>query len=209
MARAPNETREKLIKTARELIWRNSYNAVSVDEICASVDVKKGSFYHFFPSKAHLALETMEACTSEMKNKYDDIFSPTRPPLARFEMVVDFLITQQKEAFAELGHVCGCPFMTLGSELAAQDPAIGQKVSEIFKKKISYYESALHDLIRRDEIPNTTDVSLKAEEIFAFIVGQLMTARIKNDLGFIEKEMKRALFDLIGVSKNKNSDLID
>lgn len=199
MGRAPTNTKQKLIDTARELIWSESYNAVSVDDICKKSDVKKGSFYHYFPSKAHLALETMDACMEETKLKYDDIFSPTRPPLERFELMARHVIEQQKEISEELGHVCGCPFATLGSELAAQDKEIGEKISSICAKKAAYYENALRDLVAEGAIASDTDVAVKADEIFAFIIGHLIMARIKNDLSFIEKNLEHALLSLIGI----------
>lgn len=199
MGRAPSETRQKLIETANELIWRESYNSVSVDEICAKAGVKKGSFYHFFPSKADLALTTMDWCMQDTIEEYDDIFSPKRHPVERFDLMADLLYEKQEEKRREVGQVCGCPFITLGSELAAQDEAIGEKVRNICAQKLTYYESALRDLIACGEIDKTTDVKLKAEEIFAFVVGQLMLARIKNDLGFIQSHLKGGLRDLVGI----------
>lgn len=203
MGRSPTDTRQKLIETATDLIWSESYNAVSVDEICKKAGVKKGSFYHFFPSKAHLALETMDSCMQETKIHYDDIFSSTRPPLERFQRMVAYTIDQQKEISAQLGHVCGCPFATLGSELAAQDDGIGKKITDICAKKTAYYQSALRDLIAEGVINPHMDVAVKANEIFSFIIGQLIMARINNDLNFMENNLERALFDLIGV---KNPD---
>lgn len=199
MGRAPTDTKQKLLDTAIELIWSESYNAVSVDEICKKSGVKKGSFYHYFPSKAHLALETMNSCMEEIKQAYDDFFSPTRPPKERFSLMVQHLIDQQKEVLEERGHVCGCPFATLGSELAAQDKEIGEQISQSCSKKAAYYESALRDLVAEGEIPADTNIKVKADEVFAFVVGQLIMARIKNDLSFIEDNLERALFDLIGV----------
>lgn len=199
MGRDATDTKEKLIETAKELIWRESYNAVSVDEICNKAGVRKGSFYHFFPSKAHLALASMDCCMQEMKAVYDDMFSPIRPPLERFQLMVRHVIDQQKEISRELGHVCGCPFATLGSELAAQDSEVGQKIMDICAKKTCYYESGLRDLAAEGAIDPGIDVKLKAEEIFAFIVGQLIMARIKNDLGYIENNLEKGLFDLIGL----------
>ncbi len=201
------DTKSKLINTAIELIWRDSYNAVSVDEICKKADVKKGSFYHYFPSKAHLALETMDSCMQEIKIHYDDIFSPTRDPVDRFSLMICYVIDQQKKILKELGHVCGCPIATLGSELAAQDATIGTKITGICKKKTAYYESALRDLVAAGIIGADTNVAVKADEIFAFIIGQLIMARINNDLGFIEHNLERGLFDLIGIKKqNRKSE---
>tara|TARA_B100001989_G_C24517789_1_gene454142 strand:+ start:378 stop:1025 length:648 start_codon:yes stop_codon:yes gene_type:complete len=208
MGRAPTDTKQKLIETAIELIWRESYNGVSVDEICKKADVKKGSFYHYFPSKAHLAVETMDSCMEETKIKYDDIFSPVRTPIERFQLMVQHVIDQQKEILAELGHVCGCPFATLGSEMAAQEGEIGQKINEICAKKTAYYQSTLRDLRAQGLVDTDINIAVKADEIFSFIIGQLIMARIKNDLSFIEDNLEKALFDLIGVKaplENKNA----
>lgn len=199
MGRAPTDTKQKLIDTARDLIWSESYNAVSVDEICKRADVKKGSFYHYFSSKSHLAMETMDSCMQETKSQYDDIFSPTRSPLERFSLMARHVISQQKEISAQLGHVCGCPFATLGSELAAQDAEIGEKINNICSKKSAYYESALRDLVAEGQVDTALNVEIKAKEIFSFIIGQLIMARINNDISFLENNLERAIFDLIGV----------
>ena len=99
----------------------------------------------------------------------------------------------------EFGQVCGCPFITLGSELAAQDEIIGAKISAITQQKMAYYENALRDMIAMGLIDENTDVKLKAEEIYAFITGNMMLARIKNDLKFMKKSLKPSLMNLIGV----------
>lgn len=203
MSRPPTNTKERLIHIATEMIWRESYNAVSVDEICAAADVKKGSFYHYFPSKAHLALATMDSCMQEMKADYNVIFSRERPALERFRLMARHVFDKQQEISKELGHVCGCPFATLGSELAAKDEEIGKKIAAICADKAAYYESALVDLKKEGLIPATTDVKSKADEIFALVVGQLLMARIKNDLSFIEHHLEESLFSLMGVDASK------
>jgi TetR/AcrR family transcriptional repressor of nem operon len=195
-----SDTREKLIETATELIWRDSYNSVSVDEICKKADVKKGSFYHYFPSKLDLAGATMLACAEDMKGAYDDMFSPTRPPMERLDMMADFVIQSQKDIAAKYGHVCGCPFITLGSELAAQNHALADEISDIFDMKVAYYKSALQDLQRDKKIAADTDIDEKAQEIFSFITGQLTIARIRDDLGFLELGLKKSLRHLIDLT---------
>jgi len=42
MAR-PNDTKEKLLQVAFDLIWNQSYGSVSVDHICERAHVNKGS----------------------------------------------------------------------------------------------------------------------------------------------------------------------
>ncbi len=204
MGRAPTDTKSKLIETATELIWSSSYNAVSVDEICAKAGVKKGSFYHYFPSKAHLALATMDWCMQETKSKYDDMFSPTRPPLERFSLMIGHIIEQQVEKYEQLGHVCGCPFAALGTELAAQDDIIGKKINDICVKKTAYYENAIRDMVAEGMLPPETNIKRKADEIFAFVVGQLIMARIRNDLDALKRYMEKGLYDLLGLNGEEN-----
>ena len=107
----------KLIDTALELIWKSSYGSVSVDDICKAADVKKGSFYHFFPSKVDLAIAAIEESYKSLKPLYEN-FSPESAPVKRFERLAEFVYESQSQAAFKYGMVCGCPRASLGSEMA-------------------------------------------------------------------------------------------
>ena len=66
MARV-NDTREKLLGAALQLVWEEGVGSASVDEICAKAQVRKGSFYHFFKSKAELVMAALEAHWEEAR----------------------------------------------------------------------------------------------------------------------------------------------
>ncbi len=201
MGHAVNDTKQKLINTALELIWKSSYGSVSVDDICKAADVKKGSFYHFFPSKVDLALAAMEETVLSFKAAHDEIFSAGRDPVARFERYADFMYEKQAEAAAQYGHVCGCPCASLGSEMACQEDRIRQKFEEITSNKKRYFESALRDMIAEGPLAAKTDVKTKAEEIYAYLMGQLMMARIQNNLEPLKRDLKPGLLNLLEVKK--------
>ncbi len=199
MGRQGSDTKERLIATATELIWLNSYGSVSVDEICTKAGVKKGSFYHFFPSKADLALGAMDACYEAITPELNDIFSPGRPPLERFTLLAEHIYTKQEATREQYGHVCGCPFATLGSELAALDETIREKIDSICKRHLAYYENALRDMVSHGLIPPETDIEAKAEELYAYVLGQLMMARIQNSTQFLKLHLQDGLFRMLGV----------
>ena len=201
MGHATCETRQKLIDTALELVWKSSYGSVSVDDICKAADVKKGSFYHFFPSKVDLALAAMEEASVAFKAAHDEIFSAGRDPVARFERYAGFVYEKQKEAADKYGHVCGCSLASLASEMACQEDRIRQKFDEITSSKKRYFESALRDMIAEGTLPVKTDVKTKADEIFSYIIGQLMMARIQNNLEPLKRDLRHGLLSLIGVKK--------
>jgi TetR/AcrR family transcriptional repressor of nem operon len=199
MSATTKDTKTKLIDAAMDLIWKGSYGSVSVDDICRAADVRKGSFYHFFPSKVDLAIAVMEESYQIMKPELDNIFSPATPPLARFERLADAVYETQSQAAAKYHQVCGCPCTSLGSEMAGQEAGIRAKFEDIANRRERYYENALRDLVAEGRLPEQTDVMVKAQEISTFIIGQLVTARIQNDLTHLKRDLKPGLLKLLGV----------
>ena len=72
---------ERLMTAALDLMWEESYGAVSIDDICRRAGVKKGSFYYFYESKSALAVAALERMAQAQKPVLDEQFSPTTPPL--------------------------------------------------------------------------------------------------------------------------------
>lgn len=200
MGRSPTNTKERLIETASELIWKNSFGSVSVDEICRQADVKKGSFYHYFPSKIDLALEVMENCFNEFRPVLDSVFSPSVDPIERFETVADIIIQKQEEALQSCGNVVGCAFASLGSEMANQDERLRQKIQYKFELMERYYVATLRDLIDQGRLPNDLDVHAKANDIYSYITGQLLMARIQNSLEPLKRDLKKGILRIVGAT---------
>ncbi|MGO9757517.1 MAG: TetR/AcrR family transcriptional regulator [Roseiarcus sp.] len=200
-----SETKRRLIVAALELIWRSSYGSVSVDDICKAADVRKGSFYHFFPSKADLALAAMDHADRGLRATYDRIFSPGSPPLQRIEDLAAFVYESQKEAADKFGHACGCPCASLGSEMGAQEPDIRAKFDDQRRHKTRYYQNAIRDLVAEGLLPAQTDVKAKADELFTYIMGRLMLARIENDIEPLRRNLKDGILRLLGVEATADS----
>lgn len=194
-------TRERLIETSTDLIWKSSYGSVSVDGICKAAGVQKGSFYHYFPSKIDLAVASMEQAYEDFRPIMDDIFSSDNSPEIRFEKYAQAAYDIQKEIAKEHGMVCGCPFVSLAAEMAPQDEKIRTTTDEIIGYHQEYYKAALRDMITGGSISKDTDINSKADQIYTFVMGQMMMARVRNSLVPLKRDLKSGLFSLIG-SKN-------
>ncbi len=120
----PGATRDKLIQVAFDLIWDSSYGSVSVGDICERAGVLKGSFYHFFESKADLVVAAYEQHWQEKRPLMDRIFSAQVPPLERVRKWCEYICEVQREKAEKYGHVCGCPFASVGAETATSDEKI-------------------------------------------------------------------------------------
>ncbi len=189
------ESKGRLLSTAMELIWESSYGSVSVDDICRKAGVKKGSFYHFFPSKSDLTVAAMEADWKSKQPDLDALFSPQIPPLARLEGFCDGALRGQENKLAAYGKVCGCPMITLGAELSTQEENIRLKAAEILRRYIRYLESAIRDAQSEGLIPEGNPREA-AERGFSLFQGALLQAKILNSLDPL-RDLKANIFRLL------------
>ena len=188
--------KERLLDAAMDLIWENSYGATSVDAICERAGAKKGSFYYFFKSKSELAAAALEADWSKRKIDMDRIFSPTAPPLERFERYFDYVHDRLAEMQKKCGSVLGCPLLSVGSEVSTQDQLLRDKVEQILERKVNYFVSAIRDAHAQGLI-NAPDPEAKARALFACYQGTLAQARIQNDVELL-RDFKHVAMDVLG-----------
>jgi TetR/AcrR family transcriptional repressor of nem operon len=190
------ETKEKLLQVGFDLMWDNSYGSVSVDDICKRAGINKGSFYHFFPSKADLAVEAYEEHWKEKRPAMDRLFSPQTPPLERLQKFCQYIYEGQKAKAEKYGHVCGCPYASVGSEIATQDEKIRGRVQQLMCYNLKYFENAIADATREGSATVKNPASA-AHTMQSLILGKLLEARVQNDLKVLEN-LETLIMDLIG-----------
>jgi TetR/AcrR family transcriptional repressor of nem operon len=191
------DSKLKLLQTAHELIWRQSYGSVGVDQICEHSGVKKGSFYHFFRSKSDLAVAAYEYHWQELREKLDVVFSKDKPPLQRLDDYFRQIFDRQRERLERFGRMLGCPFVSLGSELSTQDESVRQMAQKISANKCKYIEETLRDAIAEGVI-EPTDPAVLARELHFYLVGLVQEAKIANDLRALNG-MRAGAYRLLGV----------
>ena len=175
------ETRQRILESARELIYAQSYGDVGVAAICDRAGVKKGSFYHFFPSKQELTAAVLDEFREELKTElWGRAFAPNVPPLERFDRFVETLYQLQKAVADEAGHMLGCPFGNLAVELATRDEVVRRKVDSVFQDLEAYFRDTLQLAVDADDL-GQVDVAATAEAMLAFLEGVLLLAKTRND----------------------------
>lgn len=175
------DSRERLLRTASELIWRGSYGSTSVDDICAACGIKKGSFYHHFKSKEELTCEALETGWTGFKKTLDQCFSPLTPPLERLMKFFRIDRAHQEDLLQGRGCVCGCPIFALGTEIGLVEPVIRAKVEEILTRIAKYFESAIREAHALGEI-DAPDAARAAWQVLTFWEGAMALSRINNNL---------------------------
>ena len=192
----PNVTKEKLIQVAFDLIWDSSYGSVSVGDICDRAGVNKGSFYHFFESKADLAVEAYQEHWREKRPEMDRIFSSQVPPLERLQKWCEFVCEGQKQKAEKYGHVCGCPYASVGAEVATQDEKIRVKSEELLQRSRKYIESAIADAVR-EGVVTVTDPVQASQRVCSVCIGMLVEAKVQNNLEIL-RDLEPTIMRIIG-----------
>ena len=176
-----SDANERLMDAALDLIWEESYGAVTIDDICKRADVKKGSFYYFFKSKSELAVAALERLWEQSwKPRLDNVFSPSADPLTRLTAYLTSVYEKQVEVKKQHGKVLGCPVVSMGSETSTGDNEINLKIRELLSRKRRYYESAIRDAVAEGLIA-PCDPAEKTMAFAALIEGCICQARIMND----------------------------
>ena len=196
-----SDMKKRLTDAALDLIWHNSYGTTSVDAICERAGAKKGSFYYFFKSKSELTAAALEAEWNKSKANMDALFSPTVPPLERFDRYFDYLHDRLAELQEACGSILGCPLLSIAMEVSTQDESVRATVDRIFDRKINYFISAIRDADAQGLI-EAPDPEAKAKALFACYHGTLAQARIQNDVELI-CGLKQVARDILGVKHTR------
>jgi TetR/AcrR family transcriptional repressor of nem operon len=176
-----SDANERLMQAALELMWEESYGGVTIDDICKRADVRKGSFYYFFESKADLAVAALERMwSSDWKPALDARFSPSIDALTRLTEYLKAVYQRHAERFKKTGKVLGCPVGSVGSEICTQEADVSAKIREIMARRRRYYESAIRDAVAEGAI-EPCDPAQKAHAFACLIEGAVAEARIMND----------------------------
>lgn len=196
-----SDTRENLLSAAIDLIWSHSYGSVSVDHICEQAGVKKGSFYHFFPSKIDLAVAAFEAhWSADIQPLYDATFRPEIPPRERMLRWCDQIYQVQKAKFEACGHVPGCPFASMGAEMGTQNERLRQKAEELLERGTLHIERALRDGVS-DGSFRISDIKTAARTVKSLGMGAMIQAKVHNDPELL-RELAPQVLSLLGAVQN-------
>lgn len=110
----PISTPERILEAATELMWRDGYDAVSVDTICYAANVRKGSFYHAFHSKEELLNALILRRWNIARPELEQIYATDETPLEKLRNHLEWFGITQRGLAAKYGFVPGVFNMAVG-----------------------------------------------------------------------------------------------
>jgi len=110
-------TRERIVKEATKLFWRDGYHLVSTEAICRAAGVRRSSLYHAFPSKADLLAASLESVWERNWREILAINSADAPIEVKFKRHIAWYRDSQLRLRDETGVLLGTFDMALGVAL--------------------------------------------------------------------------------------------
>ena len=173
---SPATPRERIVAAAAKLFLERSYTAVGIAEICAAADVRKGTLYHFFGSKADVGKAVLDSHEAQFDRQFNRA-AEAQDPLRALLGVVTAVQTGLEAYF---GRILGCPMGNLAAELATVDDDLRRHLADIFTR----WENRLHQgctqAAAQGALRPGVDPAQMARAILAQIEGLILLAKVQN-----------------------------
>lgn len=190
-----SDARERIVRKAARQFLTRSYDAVSVDELCAAADVRKGSFYYYFSSKSELAKAVVDFHVESLMARVADV--PGESAADRLHGIADAIGGIQDFFERRFGRVVGCPFGNLAAELSTVDDGLREHLAVAFTRWEAQIAIICRQAAEQGVLPPGLDPDRFARAILAQAQGQILLAKATNGRA---ADVSAALHDLIDSS---------
>ena len=180
--RKGEESKQRLIRCAAELFWKNGYAATGVSEILTAAKLPKGSFYFYFKSKEDLGMAVISYYQSVLLEKMRELAAGRD-----FEEFLDavFAFLQGR---TDGNSFFGCPFAVIGMETAISRPDVAGSYLDTLKQ----FQTLFRNVLLQSGLPQP-HAELLAKRLFVIYQGNLLLGRIGNDSAYLERAKRSML----------------
>ena len=184
------ETRERILASARRLFNRNCLSEVSIDEVMAGAGLTRGGFYSYFDSKEELYAEAITLFTRRFPSEPWQCGAGGPPPADRplAATIVDAYLS--REHFEDIEG--SCPMLGLPSDVARGGVSVKAAYREVLGMMVGAFSANLG--------PDRKAAYERALGIAALCVGGMVLARAVDDPALADdlREAARKMAQEIG-----------
>ncbi len=173
-----SDARTRIVTTAARLFLERSYQAVGVDELCKAADVRKGSFYHYFPSKSELGKAVIDLHAEAFARQL--AHSPEASPAEKLHAIPDAIQAIQSALEAQFGRAVGCPFGNFAAELSTTDDDLREHLATKLAEMERHLSAACRAAAEARALRDGTDPDQLAHALLAQYQGIILLAKLNN-----------------------------
>jgi AcrR family transcriptional regulator len=169
------QTRLRIVRSARKLFNRLGFDGVSIDDIMADAGLTRGGFYSYFPAKAELYAEAVALALAEPpSDRWRGVSVDFGAADASRQVVRGYL---SREHFLDIDG--SCPLVALPSDVFRGNATVKRAYQAVLNAMVELFEEGLARAGARDRA--------RALAIAAMCVGGLVLARSVEDGGLADE----------------------
>jgi TetR/AcrR family transcriptional repressor of nem operon len=163
--REPDVTREKLLQAAFAEIYRQGFQAASLDVVLAKAGVTKGALYHHFSDKAALGHAVVDEVIRDLllERWLGVLERQSGDPLTALQGMLKERATDLTAHEIQLG----CPLNNIAQEMSPLDERFRRRVSATFE---TWIEGFAH-VLQRGQAEGSVRKDVDPRQVATFLVG--------------------------------------
>ncbi|WP_160136336.1 TetR/AcrR family transcriptional regulator [Chryseobacterium sp. c4a] len=171
------KVRDRIIRVASELFYKQGYNSTGINQIIAEADIAIGSLYNHFASKNDLLQAYLIKEEQDWFQGFEKSIASISHPKEKISAIIDYRKKLQKSS-----KFAGCPFIKIVSETGDGNTA----VSAFAKNHKEKQKVMISNIVKEyDNEHQLSDSEATTENIFLLIEGAVITSTItKNNDSF-------------------------
>lgn len=170
--RRSEHCRDQILEIGAALFTRNGYHATGLKEILEACQVPRGSFYNFFESKEHFAVEIIEHYRTIEFERWDEKMAQLEG--SHFNKVRT-MISQEIERFGSENYAAGCLLANLSGEVGQCSPRFTQAIAS----SMQMVEQAIADDVTLCQQEGTIRSDMPAGTLALLLLNDWMGALLR------------------------------
>ncbi|MDN3691596.1 TetR/AcrR family transcriptional regulator [Chryseobacterium tructae] len=163
------KVRDRIIRVASELFYKQGYNSTGINQIIAEADIAIGSLYNHFASKNDLLHAYLIKEEQDWFEGLEKSIANISDPKEKISAIIEYRKKLQKSS-----KFAGCPFIKIVSEIGDGNAAVSA-----FAKNHKEKQKVIINNIVKEHQPLDSEVI--TENIFLLIEGAVVTSTITKD----------------------------
>jgi AcrR family transcriptional regulator len=185
LTRNPQRTRERLLRSAFQEVYRSGFQSASVDNILASTAVTKGALYYHFDSKESLGYALIDEVIAGMvRDKWVLPLASSADPIDTLTGIVEGTSLRPADVRG------GCPLNNLAQEMSPLDEEFRKRLARVFHA----WQDAIAAALLRGESEGTVRHDLDAAETARFLIatyeGYVSLAKNAQDASILKEGIR-------------------
>jgi len=194
VAKAPEETRKKILQAAYAEFYRSGFQGGSLNRIVHEAGTTKGALFHHFEGKNDLGYAVLqELIQPELKKRWFDSIAESIDPIEDIKRV----FRQRIKDHIESGKLAeGCPLNNLAQEMSPLDEGFRQRIATFYDR----WRQGLAGLFARGIKMGNVRKDANPGTVAAFIVASqtgIMGTAKNSQSPDLMKQAAQGLFDYL------------